>query len=47
MMIVELTTAEQQRCLHHVDNSGSRLTPLTPVMPDGNPRSIKIVEGGY
>jgi len=27
--------------------SGSRLTPLTPVMPNGNPRSIKIVEGGY
>ena len=29
------------------DNSGSRLTPLTPLMPNGNPRSIKIMEGGY
>ena len=49
MMIVEMTAADQQRYLHHDDNSGSicRLTPLTPVMPSGNPRSIKIVEGGY
>ena len=46
MMIVEMTTAEQQY-LHYDDNSGSRLTPLTPAMPTGNPRSIKIVEGGY
>ena len=23
------------------------MTPLTPMMPSGNPRSIKIVEGGY
>ncbi len=44
MMIVEMTTAEQQQYLHHDDNSGSRLTPLTPMMPNGNPRSIKIVE---
>jgi len=44
MMIVEMTAGEQQRYLHHDDNSGSR---LTPVMPNGNPRSIKIVEGGY
>jgi len=47
MMIVEMTAGEQQQYLHHDDNSGSRLTPLTPVMPNGNPRSIKIVEGGY
>jgi len=47
MMIVEMTAAEQQQYLRHDDNSGSRLTPLTPVMPNGNPRSIKIVEGGY
>ena len=46
MMIVEMTTAEQQQYLRHDDNSGSRLTPLTPLMPNGNPRSIKIVEGG-
>ena len=47
MMIVEMTTAEQQQYMRHDDNSGSRLTPLTSVMPNGNPRSIKIVEGGY
>jgi len=47
MMIMELTTAEQQRYLIHDGNSESRLTPLTPVMPNGNPRSMKIVEGGY
>jgi len=47
MMIVEMTTAEQQQYLRHDDNSGSRLTPLTPMMPNGNPRSIKIMEGGY
>ena len=47
MMIVEMTTAEQQQYLRHDDNSGSRMTPLTPMMPSGNPRSIKIVEGGY
>ncbi len=47
MMIVEMTAAEQQQYLRHDDNSGSRLTPLTPVMPNGNPRSIKIVEGAY
>jgi len=46
-MIVEMTAAEQQQYLRHDDNSGSRLTPLTPVMPNGNPRSIKILEGGY
>ena len=46
-MIVEMTTTEQQQYLCHDDNSGSRLPPLTPVMPNGNPRSIKIVEGGY
>ena len=34
MMIVEMITAEQQRYLHPDDNSGSRLTPLTPLMPD-------------
>ena len=45
-MIVEMTAAKQQPYLHHDDNFGSRLTPLTPVMPNGNPRSIKIVEGG-
>ena len=28
-------------------SSGSRLTPLTPMMPNGNPRSMKIVGGGY
>ncbi len=42
-----MTTAEQQQYLRHDDNSGSRLTPLTPVMPNGNPRSVQIVEGGY
>ncbi len=47
MMIVEMTAAEQQQYLRHDDTSGSRLTPLTPVMPNGDPRSIKIVEGGY
>ena len=47
MMLLEMTTAEQQQYLRHDDNSGSRLTPLTPLMPNGNPRSIKIVEGGY
>ncbi len=47
MMIVEMTAAEQQQYLGHDDNSASRLTPLTPVMPNGNPRSIKIVQGGY
>ena len=47
MMIVEMTTAEQQQYLRHDDNSGSRMTPLTPMMPNGNSRSIKIVEGGY
>ncbi len=31
----------------HDDKSGSTLTALTPVTPDGSPRSIKIVEGGY
>ena len=41
MMIVE-----QQQYLRPDDNSGSRLTPLTPVMPNGNPRSIEIMEGG-
>ena len=45
MMIMEMTTAEQQQYLRHDDNSGSRLTPLTPMMPNGNPRSIQIVEG--
>ncbi len=47
MMIAEMTTAEQQQYLRHDDDSGSRLTTLTPVMPNGDPRSIKIVEGGY
>ncbi len=47
MMIVEMTAAEQQQYLRHDDNSGSRLTPLTPVMPNGNPRSIRIAEAGY
>ena len=47
MMTVEMTGAEQQRYLRHDDNSGSRLTPLTPVMPNGSARSIKIVEGRY
>ena len=46
-MIVEMTTTEQQQYLRHDDNSGSRMTFLTPMMPSGNPRSIKIVEGGY
>ena len=47
MMIVEMTTMEQQQYLLHDDNTGSRLTPLTPMMLNGNPRRIKIVEGGY
>ena len=47
MMIVEMTMTEQQQYLRHNDKFGSRLTALTPVMPDGNPRSMKIVEGGY
>ena len=46
-MIVEMTAAEQRRYLHHDDNSGSRLTPLTPMMLDGNSRGIQIVEGKY
>ena len=47
MMVVEMTTTEQQQYLRHDDNSGSRLPPLIPVMPNGNSRSVKIVEGGY
>ena len=47
MMIVEMTTTEQQQYLRHDDNSGSRLPPLIPVMPNGNPRCVKNVEGGY
>ncbi len=47
MMVVDMTTAEQQQYLQHDDNSGSRLTPLTPLMHNGNPRNIKIVEGKY
>ncbi len=47
MMVVAMTTAEQQQYLHHDNNCGSRLTLMTPLMPYGNPRSIKIVEGGY
>ena len=43
MMIVEMTTAEQQQYLRHDDNSGSRLAPLTPMMPNRNPRSTKLV----
>ena len=39
--------AEQQQYLRHDNNSGSRLTALTPVMPDGNSGSIQIVEGEY
>ena len=37
-------TAEQQHYLRHDDNSGSRLIPLTPVMRNANPRSLKIVQ---
>ncbi len=33
MMLVEMTTAEQKRYLRHHDNSGSKLTALTTVMP--------------
>ena len=44
-MIVEMTTAEQQQYLLHHDKFGSKLTPLTPMMPNANPRSIKVVEG--
>ena len=33
--------------LRHDDNSGFRLTPLTPLMPNESPRSTKIVERGY
>ena len=47
MMIVEMTAAEQQQYMRYGNNSGSRQTPLTPMMPSGNSRSIKIVEGGY
>lgn len=47
MMRLEMTTAEQQQFLRHDGNSGSRLTALTPVMPDENPRSVKIMEGEY
>ena len=47
MMIVERTTADQQQSLRHDDNSGSRFTSLATVMPNGIPRSIRIVEGGY
>ncbi len=46
-MIVEMTTAEQQQYLHHDDNSGSRLTPMTRVFFYGNPGSIKSLEGEY
>ena len=47
MILVKMTAAEQQQYLRHDDNFASRLTPLTPKMPTENPRSIKIVEGGY
>lgn len=43
MMMVEMAT--EQRYLHHDDNSGFRMPPLTPVMH--NSRSIKIVEEAY
>ena len=33
--------------MRHDDNSGSRLIHLTPLMPSGNPRSMKVVRGGY
>ena len=33
MMRVEMTTAKQQQYLRHDDDSGSRLTSLTPVIP--------------
>jgi hypothetical protein len=42
MMIAEMTTAEQQQYLRHDDHSESRLTALTPVMPNGNPRSKRV-----
>lgn len=45
MMIMKMTTADQQY-LCHDDNLGSRLAPLTPVMPNGTPRSINIVKRG-
>jgi len=35
-MTVEMATAEQQQYLRHDDDSESRLTPLSPVMPKGN-----------
>ncbi len=41
VMIVEMTTAEQQQYLRPDDNPGSRLTPI----PNTNPRSMKIVKG--
>ncbi len=44
MMMVDMTTAEHQRYLHHDDDSGPS---LTPVMPNRKSRSVKIVEGGY
>ena len=44
---MEMPTAEQQQYRRHDDNSGSRLAALPPMMPDGNARSIKTVEGGY
>ena len=44
MMTVKMTTAEQQQYLRHDDNSGCRRTPLTPLMPNGNPRSIKSLK---
>ena len=41
VMIEEMTTAEQQQYLHYDDNSGSRLTPLTPMMPRAKLRKHK------
>ncbi len=43
MMIVEMTMTEQQQYLRDDDHSESRLTALTPVMPNEDPRSIMIV----
>ncbi len=36
MVTVEMATAEQQQYLRHDDDSESRLTSLSPVMPKGN-----------
>ena len=47
LMIVEMTTAEQKIYLQQDNRSGRNVHALFPQMPNGGPRRIWIVEGGY